>query len=122
MADVVFHTGFTNQFQISCDLRPFAFGADAPVAVFFRVFAVVDIASPEQFVDFAVGYDHFAQFLRPDHGGAHHVIALDTPAVVGEADDIGGHALQIGQFLTLFSNGNGAVGIYMDAGSFFDQF
>ena len=118
---MVFHTGFPNQFQISCDLGPFAFGADATVAVFFCVFAVMDVTAPKQFVDFAVGYNHFAQRLGPKHGLTHHIVTLDTPAVIGKTADIGGHTLQIRQFFTLFAYGDGAVGVYMNAGAVFNE-
>ena len=51
VADVVGTAGFLHQLQISCNLGPFALGADAPMAVFLCIFAVVDISAPEQFID-----------------------------------------------------------------------
>ena len=91
VADVIFHSGFLHQFQVAGDLTPFTFGTDTGVAVGSGVFAVMDVAAPEQVVDFAVGYDHLAQSLCPEHGLAHHVIILDAPAVIGEGDGIGCH-------------------------------
>ena len=114
-------TGFPNQFDITGNLCPFAFGADAPMAVKLCVLAVVDVTAAEQFIDLAVGNDHFTLCLGTDHGLLHHLITLNTTAVIGEAADERCHTLEIRKFLTLLSHGDGAVGIHMDAGILFND-
>ena len=81
----------------------------------------MDVATPEQFIDLAVGDDHFIQLLGPHHSLAHHRIALHTPSVVGKTGDIGSHALQICHSFTLFAHGDGTVGIHMDDTGLFNE-
>ena len=76
----------------------------------------MDVAAAEQLVDLAVGDDHLALALGPEHGLLHHFVPLNAPAVIGEAAHHGGHALDIRQLLALFAHGDGTVGIDMDAG------
>ena len=116
VADVIGAAGFLHQFQIPLDLPPFAFGADAGVTVFPGPLAVVDAAAAEQLVDLTVGHDVFPQFFGLHHGGLHHVIGLNAPAVVREARHMGGHIGKVRQCLTLLALGNGAVGVDVDDG------
>ena len=83
--------------------------------------ATVDEAPPEEGIVLAVGGDDFAQGLGPEHGLAHHLVALNTPAVVGEGDCLGGHALKVGDCLTFLAQGNGSVGVDVDAGGVLDD-
>ena len=114
-------SGFSHQFQVTGNLTPFAFGADASVAMLPGIFAVVNVAAPQQGIDFAVGNNHLAQGLCTEHGFQHHVVRLDTPSVIGEGDTVCCHAFQICKDFTLFLYGDGAVGIYMNAGRGLNQ-
>ena len=76
----------------------------------------MDVAAPQQVVDLAVGHNHLAQRLGPEHGGGHHFLGLHPLAVIGEGDAVGGHALQVGQALAPLPHSDGAVGVDMDAG------
>ena len=116
VAYMVGAAGFPCQLQIPGNLPPLAFGADTPVAMGLGVSAVVDVAAPQQVVDLAVGHNHLAQCLGPEHGGGHHFLRLHPLAVIGEGDAVGGHALQVGQALALLPQGDGTVGVDMDAG------
>ena len=113
---MVRNAGFLHQLQVPLNLPPFAFGADALVAVGAGVAALVDIAAPEQGVVLAVSDNGFAQSLGPEHGLTHGDLALDAPAIVGKAHHIGSHALQVGEGIALLAHGDGTVGIDMDAG------
>ena len=93
VADVVGAAGFLHQLQIPGDLAPLALGADAPVTVGGGVDAAVNIASPKEGIVLAVGGDNSAQGLGTEHGLAHHLVALNTPSVVGEGDCLRGHSL-----------------------------
>ena len=85
-------------------------------------FAVVDgPAGGQQTFIFAVGYNGFSQSLGFQHGSAHHLFGLDASAVIGEADHIPCHTIQVGQFLTLLTAGDGAVGVDADFSVFADQ-
>ena len=102
--------GLLRQAEIPGNGAPLALGADAPVATGPGVGPVVDVAAVEEAVVLAVGGDDLAQALGFLHGRTHHVLALDAPAVVGEARHIGGHGGQIRQGLALLAPGDGPVG------------
>ena len=121
VADVVGAAGLLHQLQIPGDLPPFAFGADAPVAVGFGVVAVVDISPSQQGIDLAVGDNGFPQCLGTEHGLPHQTVTLHAPAVVGKSHHARRHALQVGKHPALFAHGDSAIGIDMDAGGFLND-
>ena len=89
VADVIGAARLPHQLQIALDLPPLALRADAPVSVGTGVGTVVDIAAPQEAVVLAVRHDELAEAFRRLHGAAHHAVALDASAVVGEGDHIG---------------------------------
>ena len=122
VADVVAAACLPNQFQIPLDLTPLAFGADAPVPMGLGVGAVVDVAAVKKGIVLAVGNDGLAQRLGCQHGSLHHFLRLNAPPVIGKARHVGSHALKIRQHFSFFANGNGAVGVNVDAGGVPDLF
>ena len=104
---------FPHQFQISGDLPPFGFGADAPVPMGGGVSAVVDIAAPQKPIVLAVGHDQLPKSFRFFHGSPHHLIPLHAVAIVGKSRHVRGHGIHIRKDLSLFSDGDGAVGYHL---------
>ena len=82
VADVILATGLFGQRDVAFHLLPLALGADALVPVRTAVFAVVDIAAPQQVVHLAVGHDRPAGFCRPAHRLLHQFVGLHAAAVV----------------------------------------
>ena len=97
VADVILATGLFGQRDVAFHLLPLALGADTLVPVRTAVFAVVDIAAPQQVVHLAVGHDRPASFCRPAHRLLHQFVGLHAAAVVREADNIGREGREIDQ-------------------------
>ena len=76
----------------------------------------MDITAAEQVIDLTVGNDHLTLRLGAEHCLAHHIVTLDTAAIIGKSADIRSHTFDISQRFALFTNRNGTVGIDMDAG------
>ena len=91
------------------------------MAVGLGVSPVMDIAAVKETVVLAVGGDDLAEALGLLHGLTHHVLALDPPAVVGEARHIRSHGGKIRQGLALLPTSNGSVGGDADHRVFLDQ-
>ena len=108
------------QLQVSGDGAPLAFGADAPVALGFGIGPVVNIAAPEQRIVFAVGDDELSQGLGLNHGFFHHAWVLDSSAVIGEGDDLGGKGRHVGKDPALLALCDGGIGVDGNAGVFAD--
>ena len=104
------------QSEVPGDLAPLALGADAPVSVRAGVVPVVDIAAAQEAVVLAVGGDDLPQPLGLPHGLPHHGLALDAPAIVGEARRIGCHGLHVRQGFAPLAPGDGPVGVDVDRG------
>ena len=110
MAHVVTAAGFLAQLQVPLDLAPFAFGADALVAVGGAVSAFVDISSVQEGVVFAVGGQDDALPRGFLHGLPHHLGVLHSAAVVGERHASAFKGLEIHQLPAFAAHGDGAVG------------
>ena len=80
----------------------------------------MDRAALEKALVLAVGRDKASAAGGQFHGALHHFGALDTLAVVGKADDMGGHALDVGQLLSLLADRDGAEGQDIYDGVLFD--
>ena len=89
VADVVGAAGLGGQGQVPLKLPVFALAGDAPMAMAPGVGPVMDVPAPKKGVVLAVGGDDLAhpQALYLRHGPAHHLLRLDSPAVVGKGDD-----------------------------------
>ena len=121
VADVVGTAGFFYQLQIPGNLPPFAFGADAPMAMGFGIITVVDVPAPQERVDLAVGDNGLPEGFCTEHGLPHQVVTLHAPAVVGKPHYVGRHALQVGKRFALFADCDGTVGVDVNAGGFLDE-
>ena len=114
VADMIGAAGLLHQFQIPGDGAPFAFGADAPVAVLTGIIAVMDIAAVQEGIVLTVGHDEFVQCLGLEHSLLHFLPALDTLAVVGKGYYIGCHSFHIRKLFAFFLAGDGAVRVNAD--------
>ena len=86
------------------------------MSVFAAITPVVDIASAQEGVVFAMGGDDDVFGRRRAHRFAHHFPALDPAAVVGEGHAMAFHQVEIDQFLSEAPEGDGAVGEHPDEG------
>ena len=116
MAHVVAAARLGRQFHVTGNLSPFAFGADSFVSVFPAVASVVDVTAPQEGVVFTVGGDDDVFGRRRAHRFQHHLPALDTASVIGEGDAPALEGMEIDQFLSKPSDGDGPVGEYPDQG------
>ena len=121
VADVVGAAGFFYQLQVPGNLPPFAFGADAPMAMGFGIITVVDVPAPQERVDLAVGDNGLSKGFCTKHGLPHQVVTLHAPAVVGKTHHARRHALQVGKRFALFADGDRAIGVDVDAGGFLNE-
>ena len=108
--------GLLCELQIADDGAPLALGADARVAVRAGIDAVVDIAAAQKGVVFAVRHEELAEAAAFFHRLAHQAFRLYAAPVVGEGHNVRGHSGQVGQGLPKFADGDGTVGVGMDAG------
>ena len=122
VADMIFHACFLHQFQVSFDLLPFAFGADAFMSMFFSIFTLVDVTAEKQGVVFTVGCNDHVVAADFFHGFQHHFVILHAATVVGEGADMGSQFVDSSQSFTHFTDGESAVGDNFDAGCFADGF
>ena len=84
VADVIVTSCFSHQGDVTFDLLPFTFGADTFVSVLRTIFACMNIAAIEQFVDFAVCGYHFVKLFDFFHSLAHHFVTLYTSSIIGK--------------------------------------
>ena len=98
------------QLEVALYLPPFALGADAPVPVRGGVASLVDVASAEQRVVFAVGRYYAAEFCAEFHCAEHHLPVLDSASVVRERDALPSERLEVYKFLSLAPLGYRCVG------------
>ena len=122
VAHMVAAAGLSDQPDVPFHLFPLAGGGVAGQVVPPGEVSVVDgPALCQQALVLAVGHDGLVQRFGKGHGGAHHLLGLDAPSVVGEACHIGGHGRQVCQCLALLTAGDGTIGIHMDFGVFPNQ-
>ena len=115
MADMIAAARLGGQFQIAGDLAPFTFGADAFVFVGCTPTSVVDVATVQQGIVFAMGGQNAVQLRRPAHGLQHHIVLLDAASVVGEGDATAFQRFKIHGLQPLSSSGDGSVGEHLNA-------
>ena len=121
VAHVVGAAFLRRQPHVPGDGPPFAFGADAPVAVGGGVGPRVDIAAPEQGIVLAMGGDELMEALGLPHGPAHHVFVLHALPVVGKSDDQGGEGFHVRQLFACLVFRDGPVGVHPDPGGGADE-
>ena len=101
------------QLEVALYLPPFALGADAPVPVRGGVASLVDVASAEQRVVFAVGRYYAAEFCAEFHCAEHHLPVLDSASVVRERDALPSERLEVDKFRSLAPFGYRCVGEHL---------
>ena len=110
VADVIGAFRLVRQLQVALDRPPFALGDDAAVIVRLGIAPRVNVAAVQQRIVLAVRRDDLAKRRRARHGLAHDRGVLHAASVVGKRDDVRGHALEIGDSLAPFADGQRAVG------------
>ncbi len=114
VADMQPATRFFAQADVSFYLAPLALGADAAMVVGLGVHAIMDVASAEQTVHFAVLYDDAPYGCNALHRLAHQSLVLNTATIVGEAGNKRTQFLNIYKF-TLAFLAEGDACIWMNA-------
>jgi hypothetical protein len=90
--------------------------------MFPAIAAIVDIASAEEGVVFAVSGDNDVLGRSRAHGFPHHLLALDAASVIGEGDTTAFEGVEIHQLESAPPLRDGAIGEYPDEGVPVDGF
>ena len=102
VAYVVCAPRFPHQSNVSFNLLPFAFTANALVPVGFGVFTVVYVTALQKVVYFAVGNYHFSKGFGFKHCRPHHIVGLYAAPVIGKGNNVPRHILHIGKLFSHF--------------------
>lgn len=113
---------FSHQGDVTFDLLPFTFGADTFVSVLRTIFARMNIAAIEQFVDFAVCGYHFVKLFDFFHSLTHHFVTLYTSSIIGKGTNMRCQCIKIRKSFAFFTIGDGTIRQDFDQSGFFDGF
>ena len=116
MADMIGTSGFHSKAQITLNLPPFAFRADASMVMCCRILSVMNVAAVKQTIVFTMGNNHLSECLRTFHSLSHHTFRLYAVSVIRESNDSGSQCFHIDKLLSLLFHCNGCIGSDVDYG------
>ena len=92
------------------------------MSVLRTIFACMNIAAIEQFIDFAVCGYHFVKLFDFFHRLAHHFVTLHTSSIIGKGTNMRCQCIKIRKSFAFFTISDGTIRQDFNQSGFFDGF